>query len=131
MHSTFLFWKAFGSMGARLPSPCWQQSLRACSFGLAPALQVSAYKLREGLQDAGRESSGSSRHGRFSDGLVVSEFALACILLVGAALLIQSFLRVLDVNLGFQPERAAALRIDPSFRTSSLAQQNSFIDVVL
>jgi len=100
-------------------------------FGLAPALQVSAYKLREGLQDAGRESSGSSRHGRFSDGLVVSEFALACILLVGAALLIQSFLRVLDVNLGFQPERAAALRIDPSFRTSSLAQQNSFIDDVL
>ena len=36
--------------------------------------------------------------------------------LVGAALLMQSFLRVLDVNLGFQPERAAALRIDPSFR---------------
>jgi predicted permease len=100
-------------------------------FGLAPALQVSAYNLREGLQDAGRESSGSSRHGWFSDGLVVSEFALACILLVGAALLIQSFLRVLDVNLGFQPERAAALRIDPSFRISSLAQQNSFIDDVL
>jgi predicted permease len=100
-------------------------------FGLAPALQVSAYKLREGLQDAGRESSGSSRHGWFGDGLVVSELALACILLVGAALLIQSFLRVLDVNLGFQPERAAALRIDPSFRISSLAQQNSFIDDVL
>ena len=100
-------------------------------FGLAPALQVPAYKLREGLQDAGRESSGSSRHGWFGDGLVVSEFALACVLLVGAALLIQSFLRVLDVNLGFQPERAAALRIDPSFRISSLAQQNSFIDDVL
>jgi predicted permease len=100
-------------------------------FGLAPALQVPAYKLREGLQDAGRESSGSSRHSWFRDGLVVSEFALACVLLVGAALLIQSFLRVLDVNLGFQPERAAALRIDPSFPTSSLAQQNSFIDDVL
>ena len=100
-------------------------------FGLAPALQVPAYKLREGLQNAGRESSGSSRHSWFRDGLVVSEFALACVLLVGAALLIQSFLRVLDVNLGFQPERAAALRIDPSFPTSSLAQQNSFIDDVL
>jgi predicted permease len=100
-------------------------------FGLAPALQVPAYKLREGLQDAGRESTDSSRHGWFRDGLVVSEFALACVLLVGAALLIQSFLRVLDVNLGYQPERAAALRIDPSFRISSLAQQNSFIDDVL
>jgi predicted permease len=100
-------------------------------FGLAPALQVSAHNLREGLQDAGRESTGSSRHGWFRDGLVISEFALACILLVGAGLLIQSFLRVLDVNLGFQPERAAALRIDPSFNVSNLAQQNSFIDDVL
>jgi predicted permease len=100
-------------------------------FGLAPALQVPAYKLREGLQDAGREPSGSSRHGWFGDGLVVSQFALACVLLVGAALLIQSFLRVLDVNLGFQPERAAALRIDPGFRIPSLAQQDSFIDDAL
>ncbi len=100
-------------------------------FGLAPALQVPAYKLREGLQDAGRGSSGSSRHGWLRDGLVVSEFALACVLLVGAALLIQSFLRVLDVNLGFQPEHAAALRIDPGFELSTPEQQNSFIDDVL
>ena len=98
-------------------------------FGLAPALQVPAYKLREGLQDAGRESSG--RHGWFRDGLVVSQFALACMLLVGAALLMQSFVRVLDVNLGFQPVHAAALRIDPGVRISSLAQQDSFIDDVL
>jgi predicted permease len=100
-------------------------------FGLAPALQVPAYNLREGLQDAGRESSGGSRRGWFRDGLVVSEFALACVLLVGAALLLQSFLRVLDVNLGFQPERAAALRVDPGFELSSPAQQNSYIDDVL
>jgi predicted permease len=100
-------------------------------FGLAPALQVPAYKLRDGLQDAGRESSGSRRHRWFRDGLVISEFALACVLLVGAGLLIQSFLRVLDVNLGFQPERAAALRIDPSFGIAVPAQQNGFIDDVL
>ena len=100
-------------------------------FGLAPALQVPAYKLREGLQEGSRESSGHRRHGWLRDGLVVSQFALACLLLVGAALLMQSFLRVLDVNLGFQPERAAALRIDPSFRISSYAQQNAFLDDVL
>jgi predicted permease len=100
-------------------------------FGLAPALQVLACKLREGLQDGGRGWSGSRRHGWFRDGLAVSQFALACLLLVGAALLVQSFLRALDVNLGFQPERAAALRIDPSFQVSSAAQQNSFIDDVL
>ena len=62
---------------------------------------------------------------------MVSEFALACVLLVGASLLIKSFLRVLDVNLGFQPERAAALRIDPSFEISTAARANGFIDDVL
>jgi len=100
-------------------------------FGLAPALQVSTSKLREGLQDTGRESSASRSHAWLRDSLVVSQFALACMLLVGAALLIQSFLRVLDVNLGFQPERAASLRIDPSFRIQSPAQQNLYIDEVL
>ena len=100
-------------------------------FGLAPALQVPVYKLREGLQDTGRESSAGGHHTWFRDGLVISQFALACVLLVGAALLIQSFLRVLAVDLGFQPERAAALRIDPSFKIKSFEQQNVFIDDVL
>ncbi len=100
-------------------------------FGLLPALRVSALSLRGELQDASRGSSGGRRHAWIRDGLVVSELAFACILLVGAGLLIRSFLRVLDVNLGFQPARAAAVRVDPSFRLSSLAQQNSFIDDVL
>jgi predicted permease len=100
-------------------------------FGLLPALQISELSLRAGLQDAGRGSTGGKRHAWIRDALVVSEIAFACTLLVGAGLFMRSFLRVMDVNLGFQPERAAALRIDPSFRISSLAQQNSFIDDVL
>jgi predicted permease len=100
-------------------------------FGLLPALRITALSLRESLQDGGRGSSGGKRHAWVRDGLVVSEIAFACILLVGAGLLIRSFLRVLDVHLGFQPERAAALRIDPSFRISSFARQNSFIDDAL
>jgi hypothetical protein len=100
-------------------------------FGLAPALQVPAHKLREGLQDGSRESSGHHRHSWLRDRLVVSQVALACLLLVGAALLIQSFLHVLDVNLGFQPERAAALRVDPSFQISTAARANGFIDDML
>ena len=100
-------------------------------FGLLPALRVSSLSLRERLQDAGRGSSGGKRHAWVRDGLVVSELAFACILLVGAGLLVRSFVRVLDVNLGFAPERAAALRIDPSFRIASLAQQNSFVDDAL
>jgi predicted permease len=100
-------------------------------FGLLPALRVTALSLREVMQDASRGSSGGKGHAWVRDGLVVSELAFACILLVGAGLLIRSFLRVLDVNLGFQPERATALRIDPSFRIPGFAQQNSFIDEVL
>ena len=99
-------------------------------FGLLPALRVTALSLWEGMQEASRGSSGK-RHGWVRDGLVVSELAFACVLLVGAGMLIRSFLRVLDVNLGFQPERVAALRIDPSFQISSYPQQNTFIDDVL
>jgi predicted permease len=98
---------------------------------VAPALQVPARELRERLQDAGHGASKSRRHAWFRDGLVIAEIALACVLLVGALLLIQSFLRVLNVNLGFQPERAAALRIDPSFPIADLEQKSVFIDEVL
>jgi predicted permease len=62
---------------------------------------------------------------------VVTEVALACVLLVGAGLLIRSFLRVLDVDLGFQPAQAAALRVDPSPGYSTRAQQNGYFDDVI
>ncbi len=100
-------------------------------FGLLPALQFSSQSLRGGLEEAGRGSSGGRRHAWIRDGLVVCEIAFTCTLLVGAGLLMRSFLRVLDVKLGFQPERAAALRIDPSFRMASLERQNSFVDDAL
>jgi predicted permease len=100
-------------------------------FGLLPALRVPSFAVGEVLKDGNRGSSGGPRHAWVRNGLVVSEIAFACTLLVGAGLLMRSFLRVLDLNLGFQPERAAALRVDPSFRFSGSAQRNSYIDEVL
>jgi predicted permease len=44
--------------------------------------------------------------------LVISEVALACVLLVGAGLLLRSFLKVLDIDLGFQPDQAASMKVD-------------------
>jgi predicted permease len=100
-------------------------------FGLLPALQVRSFAVGEMLKDGSRGSSGGKRHAWVRNGLVVSEIAFACTLLVGAGLLLRSFLRVLDVDPGFQPEGVATLRVDPSFLFSGLAQQNSYLDEVL
>jgi predicted permease len=100
-------------------------------FGLLPALQASSSSVREGLEDASRGSTGGKQQAWIRDGLVICEIAFACTLLIGAGLLMRSFVRVLNVKLGFQPERAAALRIDPSFHILTLPRQNSFIDDAL
>ncbi len=99
-------------------------------FGLLPALQVPSFAVGEVLKDGSRGSSGGQRQW-VRNGLVISEIAFACTLLVGAGLLMRSFLRVLDVNPGFRPEGVAALRIDPSFRFKNAEQQNAYIDEVL
>jgi len=99
--------------------------------GLLPALQVPAVAVHDSLKDSSRGSTEGKQHAWIRSTLVVSEIAFACVLLVGAGLLIRSFLRVLDVNLGFQPERAAAVRVDPSQQYSTQAQQNTYFDEVL
>ena len=98
---------------------------------MLPALRTRALGIQGALKDGSRGSTGGRRQAWIRHSLVVSEIALACILLVGAGLLLRSFVRALDVDLGFQPARTAALRIDPSFRITSFAQQNAFIDEVL
>ena len=100
-------------------------------FGLLPALRVRSFAVGEALKDGSRGSSRGQGHAWVRNGLVVSEIAFACTLLVGVGLLMRSFLRVLELNLGFQPERAAAMRVDPSFPLSTAAQTNSYIDEVL
>jgi predicted permease len=100
-------------------------------FGLLPAIQAPRFAVQDALKDGGRGSSGGKGHAWLRNGLVISEIAFACVLLVGAGLLIRSFLRVLDVNLGFQPERVGALRVDPSARFSNAAQQNAYFDELL
>jgi predicted permease len=80
-------------------------------FGLAPAIRLASGNLQSALTDSGLASGQSKRHDRVRSMLVVSEITLACVLLVGAGLLLRSFLRVLDVDLGFEPSHAAAISI--------------------
>ena len=82
----------------------------AVLFGPAPGLRMSGGNLQEALKDSG--ASGGRKHNRMRSTLVITEIALACVLLVGAGLLLRSFLRVLDIDLGFQPSRAAAISVD-------------------
>jgi len=100
-------------------------------FGLVPALQIKEVRLHDVLKDSNRGSS--QGHGRawIRSALVVSEIALACVLVVGAGLLIRSFLRVLDVNMGFVPGRAAALRIDPNSSYKTQDQKNGYFNEAL
>ncbi len=84
----------------------------AVFFGTFPALRISGGNLQEVLKDSGRGTSAGRKHERMRSVLVISEVALACVLLVGAGLLLRSFLQVLNVDLGFEPSHAAAVSVD-------------------
>jgi predicted permease len=100
-------------------------------FGVLPALEAPALAVQDTLKEGGRGLSAGKSRAWLRNGLVVSEIAFASILLVGSGLLVRSFVRVLDVNLGFEPEHTAVLRVDPSLRIANLAQQNAFLDDML
>ena len=84
----------------------------AVLFGLAPGLRMSSGNLQEVLKDSGHGLSEGRQRDRLRSTLVVTEIALACVLLVGAGLLLRSFLHVLDIDLGFEPSHAAAISVD-------------------
>lgn len=81
-------------------------------FGVVPAWQISKTQINEMLKESGRgTSSGSSRH-HILNSLVVSEIALALILLMGAGLLIKSFYNLQRIKPGFNPDRILAVNME-------------------
>ncbi len=105
--------------------------LTGFAFGLLPALQVPAVATQDRLKENGRGSTGGPRQAWTRAALVVAEIAFACVLLVGAGLLIRSFLRVMDLDLGYRPQQAAALRIDPGREYSTREKRNAYYDEAL
>src|SRR6266850_7270906 len=83
-------------------------------FGLAPALQISKTDVQESLKESGRGSSGSRRHNRLRNLLIIGEVALSVVLLVGAGLLFRSFLQLQSVNAGFSPQQVLTVRLSPA-----------------
>ena len=79
-------------------------------FGLAPAIRGSHVNLSETLKEGGRSIVGSGNH-RLRSLLVIAEIAISLVLLIGAGLLIRSFMRVQQVQPGFAPENVLSLRL--------------------
>ena len=80
-------------------------------FGLVPAVQASQIDPKQGLHEGGRGSSGSIRQTRLRAVLVVGEVGLACLLLVGAGAMLRSFMNLLRLDPGFQPQHVLTAEI--------------------
>jgi putative ABC transport system permease protein len=101
-------------------------------FGLAPALKASKLELTESLKEGGRGSTESLRRNRVRSLLVISEVALSLVLLIGAGLLIRSFVSLLNVDPGF--DVAAILVVDIPLSRAKYAteeQQTAYVRQVI
>ena len=100
-------------------------------LGMVPAARLSGIAVHETLKEGMRTASSGRRHRSVRGALVITEVALACVLLVGAGLLLRSFAKLIDVELGFRPENAVTVRIDPTARFASRAMRAPYYDEAL
>jgi len=80
-------------------------------FGLAPALSLARYDVRDTLNDASRGSTGGRGRQRFRQAMVVIEVAVALVLLAGAALMTESLRHMTEIDLGFDLHQVLTLRV--------------------
>lgn len=99
------------------------------AFGLAPAVQAWRTDVTAALKEEGRGDTGGHRN-RLRHLLVVSEVALALVLLIGAGLLIKSFSRLTEVNPGFRTDDVLTFQVTLTEGKSS-AQKISFIEQIV
>ncbi|HEX6729900.1 MAG TPA: ABC transporter permease, partial [Pyrinomonadaceae bacterium] len=85
-------------------------ALTGIVFGLVPSLQASRLDLNETLKEGGRTAAGGARH-RLRSAFVVSQIALAVVLLVGAGLMMKSLFRLLQANIGFNPDNLLTMTV--------------------
>jgi putative ABC transport system permease protein len=99
-------------------------------FGLAPAFHSTKTELVESLKEGGRGTSEGARRNKVRSVLVVTELAIAVVLLVGAGLLIQSLWRLRNVNSGLQPQKVLTFNLGlPEIKYNSDRQAQFFIDL--
>jgi len=97
-------------------------------FGLAPAIQATRLQLTGVLKEGGRNASAGSGH-RLRTAFVVTEIALAVVLLVGSGLLLKSLLRLLNTSPGFNPENTLTMTVVlPATKYTEANSQINFQD---
>jgi putative ABC transport system permease protein len=87
--------------------------LASLLFGLAPAFAASRVNLNDALLDGGSRLSGDGRGRRMRGALIVAEVAVSVVLLLGAALVVQSFVKLQRVDLGFAPGNVLTMQLQP------------------
>ena len=98
-------------------------------FGLAPAFQAARTNLNDVLKEAGRGGTDTSKRLTLRNLLVVSEFALSLVLLIGAGLMIKSLLRLQEVKPGFDSNKLLTMRIAlPSPKYEKFEQSHAFFE---
>ena len=105
------FWMVFDVDRRVLTATLVVSLLTGVIFGLVPALQASSPKLGETLKENTRSSTGGVRSARLRSSLVVTELVLSVVLLIGASLMIQSFVRMRTAKLGFDPSRVLTFQV--------------------
>jgi putative ABC transport system permease protein len=86
--------------------------------GIIPALRSTSVNLNEALKAGGQKLGVSREHQRFGSSLVVTEIALAIVLLVGAGLMVRSLLRLNSTPTGFEDSNVLHLEINPTYKRS-------------
>jgi putative ABC transport system permease protein len=101
-------------------------------FGLAPALQVSRTNMNDVLKEGGRGNAGAVRARRLTSVMVVAEIALTIVLLVGAGLMIRSFLKLYSLNIGVDISHMLTMTVQlPTAKYSTADQRRIFYDSLM
>ncbi len=101
-------------------------------FGLAPATQASHFNLNETLKEGGKGSGTGGGGGRLRNLLVISEVAISFVLLIGAGLLINSFLHLRRLDPGFRADHVLTMKVVlPELKYPDKQRRTPFYDEVL
>jgi putative ABC transport system permease protein len=101
-------------------------------FGLAPAAQASNFSLNDTLKEGGRDAAGGSKGVRLRGLLVIAEVAVSFVLLIGAGLLISSFLHLRNLDPGFRADHLLTAKIDlPELKYPDREHRIPFFDDII